>query len=254
MTPQQARPPENSCRIVLVDDDDCFRELLAEELAERQFGVTGFADGQSMLGFFRDGGVADVLVIDWRLGAESGLAVLKRARQTGLAMPIIVLTGLPATNYESDAFDHGATDFVDKARGVDILARRIRRTLEHRAEDGVHPAEEEIAIGRLRLRPHVSRAYWNDIDVNLTVSEFNIVKLLASKVDEYVSYRAIYDRVRCAGFVAGSGEDGYRTNVRSSMKRIRNKFRAVDDAFVEIENFPAFGYRWRACAAEIGQG
>jgi len=51
--------------------------------------------------------------------------------------------------------------------------------------------------------------------------------------------------VHSAGFIAGSGEDGYRTNVRSSMKRIRNKFRAIDDAFNEIENFPAFGYRWQ---------
>ena len=49
--------------------------------------------------------------------------------------------------------------------------------------------------------------------------------------------------------VAGNGSEGYRTNVRSSMKRIRNKFRAIDANFAEIENFPAFGYRWLSAAA-----
>ena len=239
-------PVNNSLRIVVVDDDDYYRESIAEELIEREFGVTGFADAKSMLEYFRTGGSADVLVIDWRLGAESGLNVLKRARHSGLAMPIIVLTGVATTTYESVAFDHGASDFVDKSRGADILAKRIRRVVDRRKVDAGLPVDEDITIGKLRLRPQVSRACWNNVDVNLTVTEFNILKLLSANVGEYVSYRAIYDCVRCSGFVAGSGEDGYRTNVRSSMKRIRNKFRAVDDAFAEIENFPAFGSRWRS--------
>jgi len=245
VTIPRAPTPANSCRVVVVDDDDYYRDAIAEELEERSFGVTGFADGKSMLGFFRSGGVADVVVIDWRLGAESGLSLLKRARQSGLAMPIIVLTGVATTTCESTALDHGASDFIDKARGVEILAKRIRRAIDNRRVDGTAPSEETVTIGKLRLRPHVSRAYWGDTDVNLTVTEFNIVKLLASNVGEYVSYRAIYDRVRCSGFIAGSGEDGYRTNVRSSMKRIRNTFRTIDDGFAEIENFPAFGYRWQ---------
>ncbi len=82
-------------------------------------------------------------------------------------------------------------------------------------------------------------------DVDLTLTEYNIVHRLAEQIGDYVSYRAIYDCVHHAGFIAGNGDDGYRTNVRSSMKRIRNKFRAIDADFVEIENFPAFGYRWR---------
>jgi two-component system response regulator ChvI len=67
-----------------------------------------------------------------------------------------------------------------------------------------------------------------------------------------VTYRAIYDCVHHAGFIAGSGEDGFRTNVRSSIKRIRIKFRTMDAEFSEIENFPAFGYRWRTASAAAG--
>ncbi len=60
-----------------------------------------------------------------------------------------------------------------------------------------------------------------------------------------MSYRAIYDVVHGRGFIAGEGSDGFRTNVRSMIKRIRQKFREVDDHFEEIENYPGFGYRWR---------
>jgi len=59
-----------------------------------------------------------------------------------------------------------------------------------------------------------------------------------------VTYRAIYDRLHYEGFIAGSGNDGYRANVRSVIKRIRNKFRDLDPTFAEIENYSSFGYCW----------
>ena len=102
--------------------------------------------------------------------------------------------------------------------------------------------DESLQCGRLTLKPHVGRAFWGEVDVNLTLSEFNIVRLLAKSAGEHVTYRAVYDCMRHEGFIAGSGEDGYRTNVRSSIKRIRNKFRAIDPDFAAIRT--SFGYRW----------
>jgi two-component system response regulator ChvI len=60
-----------------------------------------------------------------------------------------------------------------------------------------------------------------------------------------MTYRVIYDRLHYEGFAAGRGADGYRTNVRSALKRIRNRFRALDPTFDEIENYQCFGYLWR---------
>jgi two-component system response regulator ChvI len=59
-----------------------------------------------------------------------------------------------------------------------------------------------------------------------------------------VTYRAIYDRLHYEGFIAGTGEDGYRTNVRAAIKRIRKKLLECDETFAEIENFMGLGYRW----------
>jgi two-component system, OmpR family, response regulator ChvI len=98
---------------------------------------------------------------------------------------------------------------------------------------------------RLRLEPETSRAFWNGVDVDLTLGEYKIVHLLASNAGSFATYRSLYDRLRYEGFVAGSGEDGFRANVRTAIKRIRNKFRACDPTFDEIENYTGFGYCWK---------
>ena len=64
------------------------------------------------------------------------------------------------------------------------------------------------------------------------------MRLLANADDTDVSYRQIYDLVRGKDFIAGYGEEGFRVNVRSFIKRIRQKFRDVDDSFSCIENYP----------------
>lgn len=232
----------------MVDDDDDYREAMASELEELGFDVTTWSDGASLLGAFANGGDADVIVLDWKLQATLGIDLLPQLRRRGIMLPVIFLTGMPAATYESMALDRGALDFVDKSRGAAILAKRIRLIADARKAPGEPAPEETIDHGRLQLRPRVSRAYWDGIDVNLTITEFNIVHLLLRRLGDYVSYREIYDCVHRTGFIAGSGEDGYRANVRSSVKRIRNKFRSIDAEFSEIENFPAFGYSWARVA------
>jgi two-component system response regulator ChvI len=101
-----------------------------------------------------------------------------------------------------------------------------------------------VVCGKLVLNPNVRRASWNDRDLGLTLSEYNIVHLLASNADRWVTYRAIYDCVHYEGFVGGSGENGHRMNVRAIIRRIRKKFLQCDETFAEIENAMDLGYRW----------
>ena len=58
-------------------------------------------------------------------------------------------------------------------------------------------------------------------------------------------YRELYDLVHGPDFVAGVGEQGYRANVRTFIKRIRQKFHDLEPEFDAIENYAGFGYRWR---------
>lgn len=232
-------------KVVLVDDDEDYREAVGGELNDLGFEVVSLGDGAAMFEYFASGASADVMLLDWRMPGISGLDLLGQARRRGIMVPVVFLTGMLAASYENAALDNGALDFVNKSRGASILAKRLNLIVKSGKRPPEQQQEETVACGELQLKPQISRAFWRGTDVNLTVVEFNIVHLLVRSAGEYVTYRAIYDCVHHVGFIAGAGEDGYRTNVRSSIKRIRNKFRAIDADFGEIENFLAFGYRWR---------
>jgi two-component system, OmpR family, response regulator ChvI len=100
--------------------------------------------------------------------------------------------------------------------------------------------------GPLELYPDQRRASWKGHEVSLTLREYAIVEQLARQPGQDLQYRCLYDLVRGPGFSAGTGADGYQTNVRAFIKRIRRKFRDIDPDFNAIENYPRFGYRWRS--------
>lgn len=238
-------------RLILVDDDVDFRDAASAELEDLGFSVQSFADGWRLLTELANGTAApgDVFVLDWTMPAMPGLDLLKRLRDRGIQVPIVFLTGRSTPTLEGEALDHGALDFVDKMRGLPILAKRIRKILESTqqpqpAAAKAEPSADMHKCGHLAMNGGTSRAFWKGTELDLTLMEFRVVRLLASSVGDFVSYRAVYDVVHHAGFMAGNGDDGYRSNVRSIIKRIRMKFRSIDDSFEQIQNFPSFGYRW----------
>jgi two-component system, OmpR family, response regulator ChvI len=139
-------------------------------------------------------------------------------------LPVVSLTSQPQPANEKLAFERGALDFIDKTRGVEILARRLRLVAKSGKPAANSEAAAPIVCAALVLSPTTYRAYWKEGDVGLTVSEYDIVHLLVSNVGRYQAYRAIYDLQYYEGFVAGQWAQGYRTNVRSSIKRIRKSF------------------------------
>jgi two-component system response regulator ChvI len=232
--------------VVLTDDDELFRESLGLNLADEGYDVVSFANGRETLSYLEDGGGADVLLLDWRMPELSGIDVLRRLRRSGIDVPVIFLTVLSDDIYEQAALEGGAVDFIDKSRRLPILLKRVELIADGlRSAAKPEPGMPEIRrLGALELRFQTHRAFWDGKMVDLSLTEFRIVALLAEKAGEDVGYREIYDLVHGKDFVAGNGEEGYRTNVRSLVKRIRKAFRDVDPDFAQIENYAGFGYRW----------
>ena len=237
--------------LLLVDDDDLFRESLGLNLIDEGYSVTSFDNGREALAFLEGGGTADVVLLDWRMPQLTGIDVLRRIRRSGIAIPVIFLTVLSDDIYEEAALAGGAVDFIDKSRRLPILIKRLQLIA-----DGARPAAEPIQViaaaaasmrlGRLELRFDTSRAFWAGRPVDLTLTEFKILALLGERAGQDVGYREIYDLVHGKNFVAGHGAEGYRANVRTFIKRIRKKFRDTDPDFDRIDNYPGFGYRWVA--------
>jgi two-component system response regulator ChvI len=175
----------------------------------------------------------------------SGFELLGALRQRGFALPVVFLTGYGLAERELQALGHGAVDFVDKTRGLDVLAHRLRLIIEAQRQP---PAAADPPVerhGALTLQSSTARALWGERDVGLTITEYKMVLQLVLDKGWAQTYRALYDTAHYAGFVAGSGDDGHNTNVRSLIKRIRKKFLVLDSGFAEIENVAAVGYRWR---------
>jgi two-component system response regulator ChvI len=235
----------DAIRILIVEGDQIYRDILSDELSEQGFAVHSFADGAALLGSLDIAIDADVIILDWGLPQTLGIDLLPQLRRRGVNLPVVFLSGRAPPAHESLAFDRGAIDFIDKARGVEVLVRRLKRVVRTDKPAAAPQMDNRMVCDELVLEPETSRAYWNDVDLALTLGEYNMVHLLASKPGHFVTYRAVYDRLRHEGFIAGYGADGYRANVRSAIKRIRNKFRALDPTFNKIKNYPDFGYCWK---------
>ena len=248
-------------RVVLVEGDQYYREVLTVELLRQGFIVRAFTDGASLFGSLATAIDVDLAVLDWDLPEMPGIKLLAELRQHGVNLPVVFLAGrfirdneherlllAPREALNADecmAFDHGAVDFISKSRDRQVLVRRLRNVIELVKPKADVAVEERLACHKLVLKTKTGRAFWNQVDVGLTLGEYKIVNLLASNVGRYVTYRAVYDCLHYGGFIAGSGKDGFHANVRSAIKRIRNKFRACDPAFNQIENYNSFGYCWR---------
>jgi len=236
-------------RVVLVDDDRLFREALAAGLHREGFEVTGHDGGPAALAALMPGEAwreVDVIVLDWRMPEMEGPQVLERLRAGGVVTPVVMLTSLSDQVYEEAALGFGAVDFVDKERSVTILARRLRLAgSQLPREDGPTRSEGIVTVDALRLDLSARRARWREAEIDLTLTEFDMVALMAQRAGRDVTYRELYDLVHGQGFQSGSGSDGFRSNVRGFIKRIRRKFETIDPAFEAIENYPGFGYRWR---------
>jgi|SRR5262245_46005155 len=231
-------------QVLLVEDDQHHRERLADELSRQGFSVRSFSDGSALLDSLRVPADADVVILDWRQRKTASVDLLVKLRRRGISLPVVFLSGRDSVGSERLAIDVGAAQPDDRLAGINVLVRRLQGLVE--AANAAPP--QDLSCGNLVLIQAVSRAYWRGKDVNLTLGEYNIVHLLASNAGRYVTYRKVYDSLHYAGFVAGAGEDGFRANVRSAIKRIRGKFRECDPSFEEIQNYTSFGYCWRTPA------
>jgi two-component system response regulator ChvI len=234
--------------VMVVDDDALFRESVSTNLSNAGYVANPFPCGEDAVGYLSENRDADLLLLDWKMPGITGIEVMQRLRAEKVEIPIIFLTMLSDQIYEEAGLLGGAVDFIEKSRSFAILLRRIELILTGGKVAGAAEPQSDgqgaRASGDLTLRYDSRRALWNRVNVDLTLTEFNIVAYLAENANRDVSYREIYDIVHGEGFMAGEGDIGFRTNVRAFIKRIRQKFRDIDPKFAQINNYPGFGYRW----------
>ena len=231
--------------IALVDDDRNILTTVSIALQSEGFLTRLYADGESALKALL-ANPPDLAVCDIKMPRMDGLELLRRLRETS-TLPVIFLTSKDDEADEALGLGLGADDYIAKPFSQRLLIARIRailrrgeivrRDAEAKAQ-GKETGAEPIRRGRLVMDPARHQVEWAGEAVSLTVTEFLILEALALRPGVVKTRSQLMD--------AAYHEDVFvddRT-IDSHIKRLRRKFRAVDDGFGAIETLYGAGYSY----------
>jgi two-component system response regulator ChvI len=228
--------------IALVDDDRNILTSLSVALQSEGFAVRLYTDGEAALKALTEN-PPDLALLDIKMPRMDGMELLRRLRERS-DFPVIFLTSKDEELDEALGLAMGADDYITKPFSQRLVMARIRAVLRRTEMRAQPPAEEaeaeaaEIVRGRLVMDPARHRVSWAGRDVTLTVTEFMILEALAQRPGVVKSRNQLMD--------VAYQDDIYvddRT-IDSHIKRMRRKFRAVDDSFKAIETLYGVGYRF----------
>ena len=225
--------------IALIDDDRNILTSLSIALEREGFKVQTYIDGESALvGLSRN--PPDLAVVDIKMPRMDGEELLKRIKKK-MSIPIIFLTSKDEEVDELLGLKLGADDFIKKSGGfsIKVLVERIRVQLRKKS-NSQDETKNLIVHGKLKLDPSQLECQWNgkNLPEKLTTTEFLIVKELAQRPG------VIKERAHLMDIAYKENTDIEDRTIDSHIKRIRKKFKKVDDKFSSIETRYGSGYRW----------
>ena len=227
--------------ITLVDDDQNILASVSMALESEGFKVRTYTDGASALeGISKDPG--DLAILDIKMPRMDGMELLRRLREKH-TLPVIFLTSKDDEIDEMLGLKMGADDYIKKPFSQRLLIERIKTILRRmeaikKTKAGEEDEEGIIIRGRLKIDPIRHICEWDKKDVKLTVTESLILQSLVQHPGHVKSRDQLMD--------VAYNDDIYvddRT-IDSHIKRLRKKFRKVDETFDVIETLYGDGYRY----------
>jgi two-component system, OmpR family, KDP operon response regulator KdpE len=224
-------------RVLIVEDDEQTRRVLARELSRRGYEPEEAADGRTAMEHW-DARRPDLVLLDLGLPDVDGITIVRRIRRDATT-PIVILSGRYEEREKVEALERGADDYVTKPFGIDELSTRLRVALRHAAG----PAADRqglIVVGPLELdvTRHLVRVAGERVE--LTPREFEILRVLLTHIGRPVTKGRL---LRAVWGEAYQGEDSY---VHVHVSRLRRKLSGADATGALrdlIVTEPGVGYR-----------
>ena len=217
-------------RILVVEDEASLARQLAAALGHAGYAVDCAADGERahILGHDEE---YDAVVLDLGIPKMDGLTVLRRWREAGVAVPVLVLTARGSWHEKVTGIDSGADDYLAKPFRMEELLARLR-ALIRRASRQVSP---ELRCGTLVLDPRAGKVTLDGAIVRLTSHEFRVLSYLMHHPDRVVSQSELTEHIYAQSF------DRDSNTVEVFVARLRRK---LGPSF--IETVRGRGYRMKA--------
>jgi len=178
-------------KILVVDDEPNIRELLSTSLRFAGFMVRTVGNGAGAIAAVIDE-EPDLIVLDVMLPDMSGFAVTKRLRASGYVSPILFLTAKDDTDDKIEGLNSGGDDYVTKPFSLDEIVARIKAILRRT----MHTEEEAvIRVGDLTMDQDTHEVFINDEPVDLSPTEFKLLRYLMLNPNRVLSKSQILDHV-----------------------------------------------------------
>ena len=227
-------------QILVVEDEDDIRNLVAMNLRRAGFSVLTAADGEEALAKAAVH-LPPVVLLDLMLPDIQGTEICARLRADPATAGtyVIMVTARGEEDDRLEGFEAGADDYVTKPFSTRILLARIAALLrreERRAAPGTGPVHR--VLGHLSLDEERMELRYAQAQVVVTVTEFRMIEVLTERPGIVWSRERLLDRVR--------GDDSVVAErlVDTYVRRLRRKFEEVDPTFDHIETVVGAGYRW----------
>jgi two-component system KDP operon response regulator KdpE len=222
-------------RVLVIDDEPAIRRFLRTSLGAQNYIVLEAADGEAGLAMLQRNAV-DVLVLDLGLPGMGGLDVLKKLRDSGSSVPVIVLSSRADEPGKVMALDAGADDYVTKPFGMEELLARIRAALRHRLQqEGEKPVFKsgDLTVDLVRRIVTVRNQ-----EVKLTPREYDLLRLLVAHAGKVLTHKFILREVW--------GSETDVQYLRIYIRTLRQKIEANPEQPILVQTEQGVGYRLRA--------
>lgn len=180
-------------RVLVVEDESAIAELISLNLRHAGYEVTVVGDSTRALAEV-DRVLPDLILLDWMLPGQSGLALAKRWRAEPRTkdVPIIMLTARGDEPDRVAGLDAGADDYLAKPFSTNELMARIRAVLRRKAPEALDTAVE---VGGLRLDPATRRVSRGNQEVKVGPTEFRLLHFFMTHPERVHSRAQLLDRV-----------------------------------------------------------
>ena len=223
--------------MLVVEDDEPIRTLVAEVVRLQGHDVLEAANGSQAIELASTG-QPDLVLVDWVLPDISGTEVILELRRQGLTGPVVMLTARSAKMDEVVGLEVGADDYITKPFDSRILAARINAHLRRAAlaESG-GGREGLLTVGALQIDNAARRLKLGDDEIPLTMTEFNLLAVLAANPERVLTRAQLRDKVW------GYPHDLDDHSVDPHVQRLRRKLAEYSNSGVNLEAVPGLGYR-----------
>jgi DNA-binding response OmpR family regulator len=228
-------------RILLVDDDRELLDVLALALGDAGHEVDAARDGKEAEQRF-SAQAPELVVCDVNLPGVDGFTLVKRWRERGVGVPIVLLTSRDSEIDEALGLELGADDYVAKPMRIRVLLARIAALLrrEQRRGEPDGKGATSLAVGAASIDRERLELRYRGALVTTTLSELRLIEAFLERPGAVLSRARLLEHVR--------GDDSVVDDrlIDTYVRRMRRKLEAVDPAFDLIETVTGAGYRWRS--------